>query len=137
VYDNLSFAELRPLMPAIHRAILEKSPSGVMFDGQIQTAGLDLLSKHHVSEGIELVADYVRLQKPHGSEKHTPKILDMLKRYGAHAQRAIPRLELAIDYFENQEQNFPRRLSLQKAEMVREAIREIKQMTEKPELVEL
>ena len=69
VYANLSYDELRPLMPAIHRAILEKSPSGVMFDGQIQSAGLDLFSKHHVSEGIELIADYVRLMKPHGSQK--------------------------------------------------------------------
>jgi len=48
----LSVEELRPIFPAIHRAILEKSPSGIMFDGTIQTAGLDLFSKHHVSEGI-------------------------------------------------------------------------------------
>jgi hypothetical protein len=137
VYSNLSYAELKPILPAIHRAILEKSPSGIMFDGQIQTAGLDLFSRHHVSEGIELLADYVRLQKPHGSQKHIVVLLEMLKRYGAHAQRAIPRLEKAIHYFENEEQDFPRELSLQKAEMVRQTIREIQKMTDKPELVEL
>ena len=60
VYANLPFEELRPLLPAIHQAIVEKSPSGIMFDGQIQSAGLDLFSRHHVSEGIELLADYVR-----------------------------------------------------------------------------
>jgi hypothetical protein len=108
-----------------------------MFDGQIQSAGLDLFSRHHVSEGIELLADYVRLQKPHGSQKHIVVLLEMLKRYGAHAQRAIPRLEKAIHYFENEEQDFPRELSLQKAEMVRQTIREIQKMTDKPELVEL
>jgi hypothetical protein len=58
----------------------------------------------------------------------------MLKRYGAHAQRAIPKLELAVHYFEHEEKDFPRELSLQKAEMVRQAIREIQQMTNKPEL---
>jgi hypothetical protein len=137
VYSNLSYAELKPILPAIHRAILEKSPSGIMFDGQIQSAGLDLFSRHHVSEGIELLADYVRLQKPHGSQKHIVVLLEMLKRYGAHAQRAIPRLEKAIHYFENEEQDFPRELSLQKAEMVRQTIREIQKMTDKPELVEL
>jgi hypothetical protein len=137
VYSNLSYAELKPILPAIHRAILEKSPSGIMFDGQIQSAGLDLFSRHHVSEGIELLADYVRLQKPHGSQKHIVVLLEMLKRYGAHAQRAIPRLEKAIHYFENEEQDFPRNLSLQKAEMVRQTIREIREMTDKPELVEL
>jgi hypothetical protein len=137
VYSNLSYTELKPILPAIHRAILEKSPSGIMFDGQIQTAGLDLFSRHHVSEGIELLADYVRLQKAHGSQKHIVVLLEMLKRYGAHAQRAIPRLEKAIHYFENEEQDFPRELSLQKAEMVRQTIREIQKMTDKPELVEL
>ncbi len=137
VYSNLSYDELKPILPAIHRAILEKSPSGIMFDGQIQSAGLDLFSRHRVSEGIELLADYVRLQKPHGSQKHIVVLLEMLKRYGAHAQRAIPRLEKAIHYFENEEQDFPRNLSLEKAEMVRETIREIREMSDKPELVDL
>jgi hypothetical protein len=134
VYSNLSYEELKPLMPAIYQAILEKSPSGIMFDGQIQTAGLDLLSRHHVSEGIELIADYVRLQKQHGSQKHIVALLEMLKRYGAHAQRAIPRLEKAIHYFENEETDFPKAMSLQKAQYVREAISEIRAMSDKPEL---
>ena len=134
VYRNLTFEELQPVMPYIHRAILEKSPSGEMFDGQIQHAGLDLLSRHYVAEGIDLVADYVRLQKAHGSQKSIDGYLAMLKRYGAHAQRAIPRLEKAIEYFEKEEKDFPRNLSLEKAEKVRVAIREIKEMKEKPEL---
>ena len=137
LYTNLTFNELRPIMPDIHRAILEKSPSGIMFDGQIQAAGLDLFSKHHVNEGIELIADYIRLQKPHGSQNTVLTLLEMLKRYGAHAQRAIPRLEKAIDYFENEEKDFPKALSLQKAEAVRQTIREIRAMTEKPKLLDL
>lgn len=137
VYANLSFEELQPLMPVIHQAILDRSPSGEMFDGQIQMAGLDLFSKHHVSEGIELLADYVRTQKPHGSQNTVVTVLAMLKRYGAHAQRAIPRLEKAIHYFENEEPDFPKALSLQKAEAVRKTIREIRGMSEKPELVKL
>ena len=39
VYQNLTSDQLRPILPAIHRAILEKSPSGIMFDGQIQVGG--------------------------------------------------------------------------------------------------
>jgi hypothetical protein len=108
-----------------------------MFDGQIQTAGLELFSKYRVSEGIELTADYVRTMKPHGSQKHIDKILGMLKGYGAHSQRAIPQLEKAIYYFENEEQDFPKSMSLEKAEKVRQAIKEIQAMTEKPELVKL
>lgn len=137
VYNNLPFNEIQPLIPDIHRAILEKSPSGVMFDGQIQTAGLELLSRNRVSEGIELIADYARLQKPHGSEKHINKILDLLKPYGAHAQRAIPRLEKAVYYFENEEKDFPKDMSRSKAQKCREAIAEIQARTDKPALIEL
>ena len=73
----------------------------------------------------------------HGSEKRVTKYCDMLKRYGAHAQRAIPKLEKAIHYFENEEKDFPKRLSMGKAEDVRKAIAEIKALTDKPELVNL
>lgn len=137
VYSNLTIGELKPILPAIHRAIVEKSPSGIMFDGQIQNAGLDLFSRHHVSEGIELIADYVRVQKKHGSDGNLPRLLEMLKRYGAHAQRAIPELEKAARYFENEEEDFPKQISLRKAEMVRKAIAEIRTLTGEPELVEL
>jgi hypothetical protein len=137
VYDNLSFEELKPLLPAIHEAIVKPSPSGIMFADQIRTAGLQLFAKHRISEGIELLARYVRDQKPHGSEKRIGTILDMLKGYGAHARRAIPLLEEAIHYFENEEQGFPRRLSLQKAEDVRRAIAEIEASDERPELISL
>ena len=84
-----------------------------------------------------MIADYTRLQKAHGSESQLPKLLNMLKRYGAHARQAIPSLEKSIDYFEHDEKDFPKDLSLKKAEMVREAIREIQALTDKPELREL
>lgn len=134
IYQNLTYEQLQPMMPTIIAAVKTKSPSGEMFDGQIQSASLDLLSKHYVSEGIELLADYVRLVKPHGSQDSVPRLLDMLKRYGAHAQRAIPQLEKAAYYFENEEKDFPKNLSLKKAEAVRKTIQEIQAMTEKPEL---
>lgn len=137
VYKTLTYEELKPLFPVIHQAILDKSPSGEMFDGQIQNAGLDFLSKNHVSEGIELIADYMRLQKKHGSDGNLPKLIDMLKRYGAHAQRAIPILEKNVYYFENEEDDFPKKNSLEKAATVKKAIEEIKQLTDKPELLTL
>ncbi len=137
VYQNLSYDELKPLMPIIVAAIKDKSPSGEMFDGQIQGAGLHLLSKHRVEEGIQMIADYIRLMKPHGSQTQVPVYLALLKNYGVHAKRAIPSLEKSIHYFENEEKDFPKALSLQKAEMVRKAIEEIKNYTDKPELIRL
>jgi hypothetical protein len=138
VYDKLSLEELRPILPAIHQAILEKSPSGEMFDGSVQNAGLDLYSRHHVREGIGMIADYTRLQKPHGSDSNLPKLLNMLKRYGAHAKLAIPSLEKTIEFLEDPERkDFPHSLGLKMADVVRKSIREIEQLEEKPELIDL
>jgi hypothetical protein len=134
VYANLSFDELKPLMPAIRDAIKTPSPSGIMFADEIQTSGLELFAKHHVSEGIELLANYARHQKPHASQVRIVKIMELLKTYGSHAKRVIPELETTAKYFENDEPDFPRTLSLTKAKVVREAIVAINASTETPEL---
>ena len=137
VYRNLSYEELKPLLPAIHEAIITPAPSGIMFADGIQTSGLELFAKHHISEGIELLADYARTQKKHASEKRIGTIMKMIKSYGAHAQRALPRLEKSLHYIEHEEKDFPRRLTADKARIVREAIAEIKASTEKPALIYL
>ena len=135
VYRNLSYDELKPLLPAIHRAIAEPAPSGIMFADGIRTAGLELFAKHHIDEGIELLADYARNMKKHGSQKRIIPVMKMLKQYGAHAQRVIPHLEETAKYFENEEQNFPKHLSKEKAKVVREAIAEIEASMKRPKLV--
>lgn len=135
VYRNLSYDELKPLLPAIYRAIAEPAPSGIMFADGIRTAGLQLFAQHHISEGIELLADYARNQKKHGSQKRIINVMQMLESYGAHAQRAIPHLEETAIYFEQREEGFPRRLSLDKAQVVRETIKKIKASEERPELI--
>lgn len=137
VYQNLTLDELEPLLPAIHRAIIEPAPSGIMFADAIQTSGLELFAKHKVDEGIELIADYARSQKKHGSQKRIVTIMNMLEGYGAHAQRVIPQLEATANYFENEETDFPKKLSRDKAQVVREAIERIKSSTLEPELMEL
>ncbi len=137
IYNKLSFEELKPLLPDIHRAIVTPSPSGIMFADQIRTAGLELFAKHHISEGIELTADYAKNMKPHASEHRIKTVMNMMKSYGAHSQRAIPMLEDAIHYFENEEKDFPKRLSKQKAQTVRDAIKEIKASTKRPKLISI
>ena len=133
VYKHLSMEEIKPILPSVQRAILEPSPSGIMFDGGIQNAGLRLYSRNHISEGIEMIATYIMTQKKHGSESRVPMYIDMLKEYGAHAQRAIPILEKAVYYFENEE-NFPEWARLKKAAAVKKGIEEIKALKEKPKL---
>ncbi|MEM9702492.1 MAG: acetylesterase, partial [Planctomycetota bacterium] len=137
VYQNLTFEELKPLLPAILEAIQTPAPSGIMFADQIQTEGLRLLAEHHVEEGIELLADYARTMKQHGSQKRIVTVMNLLKRYGAHARRVTDELEATAVYFETEERNFPKKLSREKARIVREAINEIEASTQEPVLVSL
>ncbi|MBT8037432.1 MAG: acetylesterase [Verrucomicrobiae bacterium] len=137
IYNQLSYDELKPILPAIYEAAKTPSPSGIMFCDQIRMAGLELLAKNHVSEGIELTAQYVKIMKPHASEKRIHKVLAFLKQYGAHAQKTIPLLEDAANYFEkdeNRTNGFPARLGKQKAQNVRDAIKEIKALKTRPTL---
>lgn len=137
VYRNLSYNEIKPLLPEIHRAIVEPAPSGIMFADGIQTAGLELLVEHRISEGIELLADYARTQKKHGSQKRIIEVMDLLKTYGTHAKRVIPELQQTAYYFENEETDFPRKLSVEKANVVRQAINEIASCEDEPLLIQL
>jgi hypothetical protein len=137
VYELLSYEEIKPLLPAILEAVAEPAPSGIMFADQIREAGLRVLAKHKVEEGMKACVDYVRSQNPWASEKRTPGLLKILLSYGSRAKPLIPELQQIADTFAKGEVDFPMRLSQQKAEMIREAIREIESSTEAPELIRL
>ena len=57
VYRNLSRAEIAPLLPAIHAAVVEPAPSGIMFADGIRTSGLEILAQHRIAEGLPLCID--------------------------------------------------------------------------------
>ena len=137
VYENLTYDEIKPLLPAIHKAIIEPAPSGIMFADGIRMSGLELLTKYQINEGIELLVDYSRNQKKHASEKRILKVMEMLKAYEAHGKRVIPQLEAVANYFENEEKDFPHHLSLRKAEFVRETIASIEVSIDEPKLIYL
>ncbi|MFN0074953.1 MAG: DUF6288 domain-containing protein [Prosthecobacter sp.] len=137
VYRNLSAEEIRPLLPAIHQAILEPAPSGEMFADTIRVEGLRLLAKHHIQEGIIACVNYTRDQNPWASQKRTPELMTILLTYGTHAKAVIPELIRLADYFEKEEKDFPKELMLMKANSVRETIRAIESSTDTPTLVRL
>jgi hypothetical protein len=137
VYDNLSFEELKPLLPAIHRAVVEKSPSGEMFADGIRIAGLKLLAKHHVQEGLDAGVQYAKKQNPWGSEKRLPVILSAIEAYGTHAAAVIPELQALADSLDQGEPGHPRKSSQEKAKVVRATIEQIKASKETPPLIGL
>jgi hypothetical protein len=134
IYERLTFDEIAPLLPAIREAIVKPAPSGEMFAEGVRLNGLKLLAKHHVEDGIMATADYVTSQNPWASQERIKEILPLLLQYGAHAQAAIPKLREAAKYFEQREPDFPKKLSLEKAAAVREAIATIEASTDRPEL---
>jgi hypothetical protein len=134
VYQNLPYEQLKPLLPAIHRAVVEPAPSGIMFADSVRIRGLELLAKHRIAEGMKASVDYIRTQNKWASEKRTPELLRILHTYGAHAKPFIPELQKIAKAFDQGEEGFPGNLSKQKAEMLREAIKTIEASQERPQL---
>jgi hypothetical protein len=137
VYRNLSADAVRPLLPAIHRAVVEPAPSGEMFADGIRVEGLRVLAKNRIEEGLAALVQYARHQNPWASQERTPELMQILRQYGGRAKAVLPELRALAEYFEKEEKDFPRKLSLQKVQSVRETIAAIEAATEMPELVRL
>ena len=137
VYENLTYDEIKPLIPDIYQAIKDPSPSGIMFSDVIRMRGLELFTKYRIKEGLKLLVDYSRNQKKHGSEKRIFKVMEMIKSYGTHSKSMISKLESVAVYFETEEENFPSHLSLRKASVIKETISEIKSLVDQPKLIHL
>ncbi len=137
VYRHLALEEIKPLLPAIHEAIVQPAPSGEMFADGIRVEGLRLLSQHHIEEGMNALVIYTRDQNPWESQIRTPELMKILLTYGTHAKAVIPELTKIAHYFENEEKDFPRALMRMKAKSVRETIAAIEASTDAPKLVRI
>jgi hypothetical protein len=137
VYRRLSFEEIKPLLPAIHEAIVQPAPSGEMFADEIRVEGLRLMAQHHIEEGMNALVVYTRDQNPWESQIRTPELMKILLTYGTQAKVVIPELTKIANYFETEEKDFPRKLMRMKAKCVRETIAAIEASTDAPELIRL
>jgi hypothetical protein len=91
VYQKLSYEEIKPLLPVIHRAIVEPAPSGEMFASTVRLHGLELLAKHRIREGMALCIDVMEIDK-WGKRARVERCLKILATYGAAAKPLLPRL---------------------------------------------
>ena len=133
LYEHMSYDQIRPLLPAICAAVVKPAPSGIMYASYIRLAGLKLLAKHRIKEGIRACVVFAKDQNPWASEKRTPKIMKILTSYGAAAKEVIPELEALIGFYQTQT-NFPPKLSKDKANVVRQTIEALKAATNQPTL---
>ena len=91
IYAKLTFEELEPLLPAIHEAIVDPAPSGIMFASGIRLSGIDVLAKHRIEEGMGLCLDIMEIDK-WGKRSRIDRCLKTLQKYGAAAKPLLPRL---------------------------------------------
>ena len=91
VYSQLSYKEIKPILPAVHQAIVEPAPSGVMFASGIRLRGLELLAKHRIREGLPLCVTVMEPEK-WGKKSRITRCLKILRSYGGAARSQLPAL---------------------------------------------
>jgi hypothetical protein len=91
-YGRLNDRDIVALLPAIVKAIQNPAPSGEMFADGIRLAGLDVLSRLRIREGMAMC---VELMEPGrwGAADRIPRCLGFLARYGGNAKPLLPQLQ--------------------------------------------
>lgn len=138
VYSKLTLEEIRPLLPAIHAAVVESAPSGIMFASGIRDEGLKILAKHNVQEGMQAGVDYLASSwNQWGSGGRTPKILKSLVQFGVNAQAIIPQLEQIAEQMDAADAKKRERSRSNHGQLVRDAIEKIKNSDKKPVMIRI
>jgi hypothetical protein len=91
MYGKLTFEELRPLLPAIHEAIVEPAPSGIMFADGVRLAGLHLLADHQIAKGMPLCLELMQIHR-WGKRARVESCIKALEKYGDAAKPLLPEL---------------------------------------------
>jgi hypothetical protein len=96
-FTHLDDRDLVALLPDIVKAIERLAPSNEMFGDGVRLAGLDLLSRLHIREGLDLCLTVMEPDR-WGEKNRTTTCLKYLQRYGTHAKAALPKLRETRDY---------------------------------------
>jgi len=92
IYSKLDDRDVVRLLPAVIQAIKRPAPSNEMFVDSIRLAGLDLLARLQVREGMALGVALIEPDR-WGMGRRLPNCLNSLVRYGANAQSIVPQLQ--------------------------------------------
>jgi len=91
IYGKFTYEQIKPLLPAIHEAIVTPSPSGIMFADGIRIAGLKVFAKHRIKEGIPLCLSLLDLDR-WNKRSRIQQCLEALAAYGPAAKPMLPQL---------------------------------------------
>jgi len=113
VFKLLDEEELAPLLPAIVEAVRTPSPSGVMFANGVRIAGLDVLARMRVAEGIPLCIDSMDIDE-WGKQDRILGGLRALRTYGGAAKGELDRLRALRETLgaHREAKNMPKQLQL-------------------------
>ena len=90
-FNKLTDEDLVALLPDIVKAIQPLAPSNEMFADGVRLAGLDLLSRLRIREGMALCVAVIEPNR-WGEKNRAKDCLAYLQRYGAHAKPLLPKL---------------------------------------------
>lgn len=91
-FKNLTDEDLVALLPDIVKSIERIAPSNEMFGDGVRLAGLDLLSRLGIREGMALCVSVMEPER-WGEDDRTQNCLKYLARYGTHAKALLPKLQ--------------------------------------------
>ncbi|MFC1806339.1 acetylesterase, partial [Planctomycetota bacterium] len=91
IYQQLTYEEIKPLLPAIHKAIVVPAPSGIMFASGVRLQGIAILAKHRIREGMPLCFQVMEIHK-WGKKSRITQCLETLGTYRAAAKAVLPQL---------------------------------------------
>lgn len=130
IYQKLSYEKIKPLLPAIHEAIVTPAPSGIMFASGIRVSGLEVLATHRIKEGLPLCLEVMELTK-WGKNGRIKRCLDALEKYGPAAKSLLPKLKKLE---ENLSSHREAKMLKAHTERVRKIIQSLEKTTDKVEL---
>jgi len=135
LYGELSDRDQKALMPEVLKAVDESAPSGIMFANGIRTAGLVVVAKHRIKEGLPLCLKVTEIQK-WGKKGRVLSCLKSLRRYNpASIKTVLPQLkQLEKDILNHRESKTVLKGSVK---LIREIIQEAEAATGEPDFVPL
>ena len=89
---KLTERALAVMLPAIFQATDKLAPSDEMFGDGIRIAGLALLARLHIREGMALCVSVMELDRWSGGDRG-PACMKSLRQYGVHAKEVLPQLQ--------------------------------------------
>ena len=83
--------ESKPLLPALHKIAMRKSVGNIMFSGRLQLSATEVMSVHHLSEGLDAAA-FLLADDSWGRSSRLKDAARLLLKYQGHARSTLPQL---------------------------------------------